>query len=110
MHILNARNAIITADAIRALVTCVNRNLPDSSQEFPPIGPSVQIASRNRRMGRFRVVGHRPTNLIIENGKKLPKWPKYNTRLIATRPEDGMDNVTPPARPESESEEGKAPN
>ena len=49
--ILNAGNAIITADAKRALVTCVNRNLPDRIQEFREIRPSVQIASRNQLDG-----------------------------------------------------------
>lgn len=42
MHILNARNAIITDDAKRELVTFVNRNLPDRSREFRPKGSSAQ--------------------------------------------------------------------
>ena len=74
-HILNARNDIITADAERALVTCGGRNLPDRSQEFRLIGPSVQIASRNQWVGCFRVVGHTSSNLIIEKGKMSPNGP-----------------------------------
>ena len=69
-RMLNARNAIITADAKRELVTCTNRNLPDRIQIFGPIGSSVQIASRNQWVGTFRVVGRSPSNLIMEKRKK----------------------------------------
>ena len=70
-HILNARNAIIAADAKPALVTCVDRNLPDRGKEFCAIESSVQIASRNQCVGFFRVVGPSSSNLIIDKGKGL---------------------------------------
>ena len=68
----------------------------------------MQMASRNEWVGGFRLVGGASSNLIIEKGKNVSKWPKYKTRLIATRPEDGMGKVTPPTHPASESEEGNA--
>ena len=104
-HIPNARNAIIDDDAKRALVTCANRNLPDRSRGFCPIGSSVQIASRIQWVGCFRVAGHSSSNRIIEKGKKVAKWPKYKTRLISARPEDGLGRVAPPEQPASESDE-----
>ena len=69
-HILNASNAIITEDATRTIVACFNRDLPDRSREFPPIGPSVQIAVRNQWPGFYRVVGRSPSNIAVGNGKK----------------------------------------
>ena len=84
--------------------TCVNRNLPDRGRESPPIGARVQIAPRDQWVGCFRVVGKDPINLIIEKGENVSKWPKYKTRLIAARPEAGLDQVAPLAQPASESE------
>ena len=43
-NILNARNAVITATAMQALKTCIERQLPGRSREFYPVGSTVQIA------------------------------------------------------------------
>ena len=95
-NILNARPALIQEDANRALVTCASRNLPDRSREFPSVGSSVQIALRGEWVGNFRALGHSPSNLIVERGEKVTKWPKYKTRLILTQPEEGLGTVVGP--------------
>ena len=105
-NILNARSALIQADANRALATCANRNLPDRSHEFCPVGSSVQIALRGERVGTFRVLGRSSSNLIVERGQKVMKWPKYKTRLILAQREDKLEQAPDPPVDGEESEVG----
>ena len=104
-NIPNARSALIRADAERALVTCANRNLPGRSQEFRPVGSSVQIALRGNWVGTYRVIGHSSINLIIERGKKVLKRLKYKARLIPSQPEEGLEG-TPHINTDQESGTG----
>ena len=64
-HIFNARNVISAADATRALVSCVDRNLPGRSRECPQIDPIVQIAVRKQWIGCYSEVGRPPNNIIV---------------------------------------------
>ena len=107
-NILNARSALIQADANRALVTCAGRNLPGRSQEFPPVGASVRIALRGEWVGTFRALGRSTSNLILERGQKVLKWPKYKTRLVMAQPEEQLGNVTGHPGEEIQSEEEPA--
>ena len=65
-NILNARNAVITATAKQALETCANRQLPDGSRDFFPVGSTAQMADRGKWAGSFRVIAHASSNLILE--------------------------------------------
>ena len=95
-NILVARTAVMAADADRALKTCLSRNLPDRSQEFPPIGSQVQIALRGAWVGTWQVIGHSTRNLILQQGRKLTKWHKIKTRQILHDADDALDNVILP--------------
>ena len=65
-NILNGRTAVLKADANRALTTCINRNLPDRSPHFYPLGATVQIALKGQRGGSWNVIAHASSNLILE--------------------------------------------
>ena len=45
-NILNARTAVMVADAQRALNTCLQRNLPGQSNDLYPVGSPAQIDRR----------------------------------------------------------------
>ena len=79
-NIPNARNAIISADAKRALVDCGNRNFPDRSHEFIPVWPLAQIDLRGEWVGSYRVVGRSPGNGVPDKGRAVFKWGKYKAR------------------------------
>ena len=50
-NIMNARNAVIHADANHAIRTCISRPIKDRSKIFFPLGGSVQIAHMKRWVG-----------------------------------------------------------
>ena len=80
-NILNARNAIIKADAKSAIVACANRNLCERSHEFTHAGSPVRIALRGERVGSCSVFGRSPSNVIFAKRRTAFKWPKYKARL-----------------------------
>ena len=107
-NIMNARNAIIHAEANRVVRICTSRPLADRGKEFFPIDSTVQIAHDKRWRGSFRVVAHMHSNLILEQGGRLSKWPKYKTRLLYESPEEDFDNVLAPKKPGKQSRAAKA--
>lgn len=103
-NISNSGNAIVTADAKSALVTCVDRNLPDRSRASTPVGSSVQIAHRGDWVGPYRVVGHSSSNIILGKGRKVFKRPRYKVRFILSHPEEGVGQVGSPSPPGCDGE------
>ena len=108
-NIPNARNAIVTEDARRAPITCADRNLPDRSHEFAPVGFSVQIALRGERGGSYRVVGRSGSDIIAGKGRKVFKWQKYKVRLSMSHPEEDTGRAELPSSGSSEEEETDLP-
>ena len=105
-NILNARSAVMAADAERTLITCLQRNMPGRSHEFCPIGASVQIALRGEWVGTYRVIAHATSNLSLEKGRKILKWHKVTTRLIIHDTDDVIDTTVIPDEAENvESEQ-----
>ena len=104
-NILNARTAVMVTDAQRTLNTCLQRNLPDRSHSFYPIGSSVQIARRNKWVGTYRVIAHASSNLILEQGRKISKWPKAKARLIIPDTDDQIDTTELPDEDNRETRE-----
>ena len=80
--ILNARNAIITADARNSIKTMLNRKSPDRYKIYFRHGSSVQIAMNQSWIGTYRVVSVLDRNLILDRASRLFKWPKCKTRTI----------------------------
>ena len=107
-NILVARTAVMAADADRALKTCLSRNLPDRSHEFYPLGSPVQIALRGSWVGTWQVVGHSSSNLILQQGRKLIKWPKVKTRQILPDTEDVIENTVIPDLSDTATDEDTA--
>ena len=93
-NILNARNDVVEATAKIALETCIDRQLPDRSRALYPIGSTVQIADRGKWTGSYRVVAHASSNLIIERGTQLSKWPKVKCRRIISQNEVQLDAIS----------------
>ena len=93
-NIPNARNAIIMSSARQALKTCINRQLPDRSRTFLPIGSTVQIADHGKWIGSYRVIAHASSNLILERGRYLFKWPKTKCRRVIGQDEDQMEVIS----------------
>lgn len=95
--ILEAMNAAIHRDRNRAIGACLDRNLTDLGRERFPIGPSVQIAVGNHRVGTFRAIARPDGNLLIERRNKIPQRPKCKTRMANMGNRDEMDHApTPP--------------
>ena len=98
-NILNARNAIIHADANHVVKSCVSRTLGGRAELFFPIDSSVGIAPRKRRIGTFRAVAHMQSNLIPERAGRLFKWPKFKTSLrFGESDEVEIPNLTTPKK------------
>ena len=69
--ILNARNAIITADANNAIKTSMARKPPDRYMiHFPP-GASVHIDPTQSRNGTYRVLSVLGSNLAMRLDRRL---------------------------------------
>ena len=81
-NILNARNAIIVADASYAIKTMLSRKSPDRFMTHFVPGVAVQIAIKQTWVGTYRVVSVLGSNLILDRANKLFKWPKNKTRVI----------------------------
>ena len=105
---MNARDAIIHADANLAVKTIIGRMSKGRCRIFFPMGSSVQIAHRRRRIGDFRVVAHLNSNIALGKGGYLPKWPKYKTRLIEESADSPMGDVLFPKKPGKQSRTEKA--
>ena len=88
-HILAARTAVMAADAERALTTCLQRYLPDRSNEFYHIGDQVHIAMRGVWDGAWSDVAHAPRNPILEKEARLLSGPELrhgeSSRALTTR-------------------------
>ena len=93
-NILNARNAAIAASARQALKTCDEGQLPDRSRAFYPIGSAGQISYRGFWKGSYRVIAHASSNLILEKGMQLSKWPKTKCRRVIGQDEDQLDVIS----------------
>ena len=95
--ILNARNAIITADSNYAIKTMLNRKSPGRfmSHFFP--GASVQIAMNNSRVGTYRVVSVIDSNLALGRSNRIFKRPKCKTRMIHDFETERFDATAIPA-------------
>merc|ERR1712112_615376 len=91
-------NAIILADAEHAIRTCINHQVPDRSVIHFPIGSTVQIAAHNKWTGAYRVVAHAHSNLILELGGKILKWPRSKTRLSPQEVTERMDLAKIPSK------------
>ena len=70
----------------------------DRKSPPPPLDSSVQVAYKRKWLGAFRVAAHQNSNLVLERSGKLPKWPKYKTRLITESPEENMDAMLFPKK------------
>ena len=95
--ILNARNAIITADASNAIKTMLTLKSPGRYKVHFYPGSSVQIAMNHSRVGAYRVVSVLDSNLILDRSARLFKWPKCKTRMIRDAETERFDaTVVPP--------------
>ena len=94
----NARNAAIAADANKAWVDCVLRNVPGPARIRIPVSASVQIEKGGRRRGTYRAVAHASPNLILERGRTLIKCPRAKSRLYPGTEEDEVQ-YAPTKRP-----------
>ena len=75
-NIMNARNAIIFADANCAVRTMLARKAPGRFPESFFVGASVQIALGKSRAGTYRALAVMDSNLILERAGRVFKWPK----------------------------------
>ena len=95
--IMNARNAIIFADANNAIKTMLGRKAPDRFNIYFYPGASVQIATNQSWVGTYRVVAVLDSNLILERATRLFKWPKCKTRMIHDAESERFDaTIIPP--------------
>ena len=104
-NILNARNAIVSDGEKRALAKCDNRNLPDRSREFAPVGSLVQIEFRGEWVGAYRAAGLPRRNVILDKRRRVFKRPKYKIRMPLNPMEEGMVKVGIPSPPGGIEEE-----
>ena len=81
-NIMNARNAIIHADARYAVRTMINRKAPDRFLNHFYVGASVQIAWGNVWSGTYRVLAVLDSNLVLGRAGRVSKWPKCKSRII----------------------------
>ena len=96
--ILNARNAIITADANHAIKTMLGRKAPDRFNIYFYPGASVQIAMNQSWVGTYRVVAVMDSNLVLGRATRLFKWPKCKTRMIHDAETERFDaTIIPPS-------------
>ena len=72
-NILNARNAIIAADASYAIKTMLSRKSPDRCMTHFAPGVSVQIAMKQSWIGTYRVVSVLDSNLVLERANRIFK-------------------------------------
>ena len=96
VQIMQARNAIMTADANNRIDRCIDRNLRDRAQEPFIIGQTVQLAIGKAWVGSWRVVAVTTGNIIVEKGMKLVKWPKCKARIIHDDTLEPFDSVLIP--------------
>ena len=90
-NIMNARDAIILADAENAADSLLRHKPPDRANQFSPLGASVQICKNDKWIGTFRVVAVIRSNLVVERAGELLKWPQCKCRLIYETPMERMD-------------------
>ena len=83
--ILNARNAIIIADAKYPIKTVLARKSPARYKSHFYPGASVQIAMNHSWVGTYRVASVLDSNLILGRSERLFKWPECKTRRFTTR-------------------------
>ena len=81
-NILNARNAIIMADASYAIKTMLSRKPPGRFMTHFTPGAAVQIATKQSWIGTYRVVSVLGSSLVLERANRIFKWPKCKTRVI----------------------------
>ena len=77
-NIPNARNAAIAASSRHALETLLSRNLP----------------GRGKWVGACRVVAQAASNSVVEQGRRVRKWPKVKCRFFETQNDGKLDHVT----------------
>ena len=97
-NIMNARNAVIHADANHAIRTCINRTTKDRSDIIIPLESTVQIAHKHRWIGAYRVIAKLHSNLILEKAGHVFKWPLFKTRLMPETDEERLDVITIPKK------------
>ena len=80
-----------------ALIT----NLPHRCPQFRPLASTVQIALKVQWVGSWGVISHATSNLILQRGKQLLKWPNLKCRLTNPGADKTLDKA-PMGAPEDE--------
>ena len=97
--IIDARNAEIKDDSIRAFGIPLRRSVIDRRRDYLPIGASVHISAGESWTGKFRAIVHSDGNLVVERGNKIPTRPTCKNCLANKEGRCEMDRDPIPIRP-----------
>ena len=95
-NIPNARNAAVKASSHHATRADWGRDLHGRAAVYYPVGESLKIDGRGNRIGPYRVAGRASSNLVVEIGRILLRWPNAKFRLYATKNDEQPDHLAGP--------------
>ena len=99
-RIMRVVNAIMEADAYRAVITCLRKNLNDNARKFYPIGAPVQLCVNRKWPARSESYPIHRAGVIVAKGNRISKWPMSRTILACLRRRDRAgDSLIPGFRP-----------